>query len=131
MAIDFSKLITADAKFAAAKEAKRSEINRLRDQKETEGFPYMGKVIDSHERAAARIFGAVQAAQAALSANQPFSIDWTCADNSILTLDAQGMIGMSVAMAEYANALHETARTLKSQVDAATTQAELDAVEWP
>src|SRR5690554_2503623 len=106
MTIDFSKLVTAEAKFATAKESKRNQINRLRDEKEASGFPYLGKVFDSDERSAARIFGAVQAAQADVAAGQEFEIDWTVQDNTTATLDAQGMIGMSVAMAEYANTLH-------------------------
>lgn len=130
MTIDFSKLVTAEAKFATAKEAKSQQVNRLRDEKEASGFPYLGKTFDSDERSASRIFGAVQAAQAAVAAGQPFVIDWTVQDNSVLTLDAQETIGMSVAMAQHANALHQHARALKAQVEAATTQDELDAVEW-
>lgn len=129
MTIDFSKLITAESKFATAKEGKSQQVNRLRDEKEASGFPYLGKTFDSDERSASRIFGAVQAAQAAVAAGQPFVIDWTVQDNSVLTLDAQETIGMSVAMAQYANGLHQHARALKSQVDGATNTSELEAID--
>lgn len=135
MNIDLSKLKTANDKFEEAKTAKLNAVNALRDQKEASGFSYLGKVFDSDERSAARIFGAVQAAQAALSAGQPFSIDWTVQDNTVVSLDAAATIGMSVAMAQHANALHQHARELKAAIDAAHSQTALDAIDvetgWP
>ena len=135
MNIDLSKLKTADGKIQEAKDAKLHAVNSLRDQKEAAGFPYFGKTFDSDERSAARIFGAVQAAQAALSAGQPFVIDWTVQDNTTVTMDAAATIGMSVAMAQHAGALHVYARSLKDQIAAASTQAALDGIDigagWP
>uniref|UniRef100_UPI000A946295 DUF4376 domain-containing protein n=1 Tax=Gulbenkiania mobilis TaxID=397457 RepID=UPI000A946295 len=65
----------------------------------------------------------------------PFSLEWTCADNSTLTLDAAGVIGMPVALAQHAAALHAHARTLKAAAEAAVDQADLAAVDihagWP
>lgn len=135
MNIDLSKLKTANDKFEEAKTAKLNAVNALRDQKEASGFSYLGKTFDSDERSAARIFGAVQAAQAALSAGQPFSIDWTVRDNTVVSLDAAATIGMSVAMAQHANALHQHARALKAAIDSAHNQTALDAIDvetgWP
>lgn len=76
-----------------------------------------------------RINTAVQAAQAALSLGQPFSIAWTCADGHVLTLDAAGMIGMPVALAMHANELHLIARAFAARILAATTVAELEQIE--
>jgi len=104
---------------ATARAEVKAAITQERDRREAAGFNYLGKTIDSDPRAAQRISLAVQAAQAALSAGQPFQVDWTCADNSILTLDAAGVISMPVALALHAMTLHEQARTAKAWADTA------------
>lgn len=113
---------------ATARAEVKAAITQERDSREAAGFEYLGKTIDSDPRAAQRISLAVQAAQAALAAGRPFSVDWTCADNSILTLDAAGVIGMPVALAMHAMTLHEQARTAKALADAAA-MADLEAFD--
>lgn len=98
---------------ATARAEVRAAINAERDRREAGGFAYAGRVIDSDPRSAQRISLAVQAAQAALAVGAPFAVDWTCADNSTLTLDAAGVIGMPVALAQHAQALHAAAKALK------------------
>ncbi|OZA06754.1 MAG: hypothetical protein B7X95_01370 [Methylophilaceae bacterium 17-44-8] len=112
------------------KNDKREQINSHRDNLEQSGFPYQDKIIDSNPVSVQRITVAVQAAQAAIGAGQPFAITWTCQDNSILNLDAVGMMGMPVALAMFANNLHETARAKKELIDAALTVEEVEAVTW-
>jgi hypothetical protein len=125
----------AAASLATEKARLREAINAERDRLEVAGFYYMGKRLDSTERSVLRFNVAVQAAQAAIAAGQTFQLDWTCADNSELPLDAAGVIGIPVAFALYGNALHQHARALKAAVESATTAAELAAVEiyggWP
>lgn len=106
-------------------------VKRERDTRETAGFPYAGKMIDSDPRSVQRINTAVQAAQAAAAAGAPFTLYWTTQDNTTLWLDVAGMMGMPVALAQYANSLHETARTLRAQIDAATTPEAVEAITWP
>lgn len=116
-------------------DSRLGDINVERDRREEAGFPYRGTVLDSTPRSVQRITAAALAAQAALAAGQPFQLDWTCADNSTLTLDAAGVIGMPVALAQHAAALHAHARMLKTAVDAASSEAELAAIDvtagWP
>ena len=110
-------------------------INAERDRREEAGFPYQGKVLDSNPRSVQRITTVVLAAQAALAAGQPFSQEWTCADNSTLVLDAAGVIGMPVALALHAATIHGHARALKAATVAAIDSDELDAIDilagWP
>lgn len=113
------------------KAAQWTALKRHRDLLEASGFPYLGKTVDSDSRSVQRINTAVQAAQAAMGAGVPFSIVWTCADNSLLTLDGPGMLGMPVALATYADQLHQTCKTLRAQIEAATTPAAVQAVAWP
>jgi hypothetical protein len=108
-----------------------AEVKAQRDLLEASGFPYLGKRLDSDARSVQRINTAVQAAQAALAAGVAFPIVWTCADNSLLPLDAAGVVGMPVALATYADQLHQAAKALRAQIEAATTFAEVQAVAWP
>ncbi len=109
---------------------KWDEIKTLRDALEATSFPYLGKIIDSDARSAQRITAAVQSADAAQRAGIAFSMDWTCADNSALTLDGPAMQGMPVALAQYADALHQHARALRARIEEATTFEELNLIIW-
>ncbi len=108
-----------------------NEIKAERDLRETAGFPYLGKIIDSDPRSAQRITTAVQAAQAAAGVGAPFEIEWTTQDSTGLSLDAPGMMGMPVALAIFANSLHQTARTLRTEIDDAETIEAVKAIAWP
>nr|WP_305118835.1 DUF4376 domain-containing protein [Vogesella sp. AC12] len=121
--------------FAARRTELLAAITAERDQHEEAGFPYRGKLLDSTPRSVQRITAAALAAQTALAAGQPFSLDWTCADNSTLSLDAVGVIGMPVALAQHAAALHAHARNLKAAVEAAMDDIALAEIDiqagWP
>ena len=112
------------------KQAKREEINAARDNAEQGGFEYMGKIFDSDIVSCIRIQGAAQSMQAAAMAEEVPTITWTCQDNSTVELTAQELVGLSVALAEWSNTCHEKATALKAQIDAATTNAEVEAVKW-
>jgi len=113
---DAPYLIVSEKDINVVREMLRVRVKKLRDQKETEGFGYMGKVFDSDERSVLRI---TQAALTAMAAGPTFTIDWTAADNSIVTLDQAAMIGMPAALAVYANQLHQSAKAHKAAIDAA------------
>lgn len=114
---------------AAGRAELRGRVNAERDAHEQGGFAYMGKVIDSDPLSAQRLIGAAQLAQIAIGAAQPFSIDWTCADDTSLTMDAQQMLGAMAALGQHVTAVHARARQLKAQLEAAQTVAELEQVE--
>jgi hypothetical protein len=129
---DWSTKAWIDPRTLADMKAQRwAEMKRHRNLLEASSFPYLGKRLDSDARSVARINTAVQAAQAALATGEPFAITWTCADNTTLALDSAGMLGAPVALALYADQLHQTCKTLRSQIDAATTPAQVQAVAWP
>lgn len=110
-------------------------ITAERDRREAAGFAYLDCVLDSTPRSVQRITAAAFAAQAALSAGKSFELEWTCANNSALLLDAAGVVGMPVALAQRADALHQHARLLKQQVLAAENETTLMAIDihngWP
>jgi hypothetical protein len=121
--------------FAALRANQLAAINAERDCREAGTFPYRGRAIDCDPRAVQRITTAAMAAQAALATGQAFSLDWTCADNSVLALDAAGVISMPLALAAFADELHQHARMLKQQVLAAEDEEALSAIDidhgWP
>ena len=119
----FSWILNLDA----AKRQARNRINSARDTEELAGFTAYGKTFDSDKTSQQRILIAASTAQVVGSS---FTIDWTTADNSVITLDYAQMLGLPVIMAQVGNALHQKARTLKSQIDAATTLEEINAVVW-
>lgn len=112
------------------KEAQKAFINSARDTQEVGGFEYLGKILDSDERSALRITMAAMTAQIAIDISQSFSIDWTCKDNSLLTLNAQQTLEMPKALAINGLSLHGKAKYLKSLIDSATTIEEVKAIVW-
>lgn len=100
---------------AEAKTEAWARIKTARDAAEQGGFAYLGKTIDSDARASLRITAAVNAAQAA---GEGFAVDWTCADNTVLSLTASEMVGMGVALAAWGNACHAKARGYRAQIEA-------------
>lgn len=106
-----------------------STCRARRDALEAGGFTYLDHPMDSDPRAVQRINTAVQAAQAAAAMGAPFAIGWTCMDGHVLDLDAAGMMGMPVALAIYANGLHQVARGFKARIFEAPDSGTLEAIE--
>lgn len=104
-------------------------IKAARDEAEFGGFAWDGSVFDSDPQSQSRIQGGVQLAT--MAAEQPFSIDWTLADNTVRTLSAPDMIAVGVALGAHVQGVHATARALRAQIEAATTAAEVEAISWP
>ena len=59
------------------------------------------------------------------------SIGWTCADNSVVVVTADDLRGVIAAAAVRSNALHVIYRELKEAVQAATTNEEVESINWP
>lgn len=114
---------------AEKKAALRAAINAERDRREQGGFEYDGTVFDSDATSVIRINAAVNTAVAAVLGSSEFSVGWTAADNTTVTLDAQGLLGLSTALAAHSNTQHVRARSLKEQLDAAEDEVAVKAVE--
>lgn len=113
--------------FLGKKLEAKQKITEARNTAESQGFSAFGKVFDSDASSIQRISLAVQAAQAV---GESFSIEWTCQDNSTITLDYSMMQALPAFMAQAGNALHVKARALKDQIDAAETLEEIEAIVW-
>lgn len=115
---------------AELKSEKRAEINKARDEAEQGGFEYMGKVFDSDPISCQRISCAAQAMQMSAMTEETPTIVWTCKDNTTIELNAQELMGLVVALAEWSNTCHEKATALKKQIEACQTPEELDPIKW-
>ena len=108
----------------------RAKLIAARDGEITGGFTYLGKTIDSDRDSVMSITGAGVAALAAKSAGLPYSVTWTCADDSTIVLDADGVLGMVVTLALFADAQHAKARPLKDAIKSAKTSEDIGKVVW-
>jgi hypothetical protein len=107
----------------------RAKINAERNRREMGGFTYLSKTFDSDQTSVTRINAAVNTAVAAILTSSVFSVDWTCKDNSTITLDAQQFLGLTSALAQHSNTQHVRGRGLKDQAEAAQSEADLTVVE--
>lgn len=108
------------------KAAKWAEIKKAREAAEFGGFTWDGSTFDSDAMSQSRIMGAVQLA----NLDPGFTIAWTLADNSVRSLSASDMFAVGVALGQHVAAQHEKARTLRAQIEAATTTEQVAAVAW-
>lgn len=114
-----------------AKQLRWSRIVAIRDGLESKGFEYLGKVFDSDERSIYRINTAAQAAMAAALSDVDMTIDWTTADNTVVTLTRDQIIGMPAALAANSNAIHQQAKQLRDALNMAGSYQEVEAIKWP
>lgn len=108
---------------------KRSEINQSRDNAEQGGFEYLGKVFDSDPISCQRISCAAQA-MSLVPASEENKITWTTQDNSTIDLNAQELLGLVGALAQWSNTCHQKATALKAKIDTAQTAEELELIKW-
>lgn len=115
----------------AVKDRKWSEIKTIRLSKEYGGFICNGSRYDSDEDSTRRIVGATTLASLAKVSGEPFAIDWTLADNTVKTLDADSMISVGECLGQYVASIHATSRVLRDQIENATTLEEVALIHWP
>lgn len=96
--------------------------------------PGVGR-FDTDQVARFNIVGAVIGAILANTQGQQFSTPWKLADNTLITLDGPGMIGVGVAVLNYVKAAHSRSQAIGAAIQAAQNHAALDAIDltagWP
>lgn len=97
--------------------AKRQMINAWRMKEIARGIQYEGNGYDTTEQSIININGAVTMAMLAQANSQSYSIDWTLADNTTITLDADGMIGLGLAVGTHVDAMYQAARVHKEAIE--------------
>lgn len=121
-------VFTAPVKpFEMVKEEKIVELKSTRDSLEVEPIEYNGNLFDYDEKARDRINAAIISLDL-LGADA--SLSWTTADNSEAIVTANDLKMVIANVAVRSNELHIKYRTLREQVDKATTVEELNAINW-
>ncbi|OIP19571.1 MAG: hypothetical protein AUK51_01155 [Comamonadaceae bacterium CG2_30_59_20] len=90
------------------------------------GFTWDGSTFYSDATSQNRITGAVTLAQL----SSAFTIDWTLADNTVRNLGQMDMFQVGAALGVHVQTQFAKGQALRAQIDAATTQAEVEAVVW-
>lgn len=114
---------------AAARAQKKAEIKSQRAVHEFGGLSVAPHgTFDTDPESQRKINGSVTMATLLGAA---FTIDWRMADNSIVTLDHDGMIAVGLAVGQHVSACQDQKNILDAQIDAAETIEDIAAVQWP
>lgn len=119
----------ADFGLDLLKADKWSAVKRRRDIAIDSGAQTPHGPVDSYPSARLNIAGAAQAASIAKAAGQSFSVNWTLLDNSVVTLDAEAMIAVGLAVVQHIGAAHDHARDLRGLIEAAADIPTLLAID--
>jgi hypothetical protein len=108
------------------KQNKWNAIKAARDAQEFASFEWGDYTFDCDEVSQRRLQGVVQ-----LSAiDSTLTLDWTLADNSVVSLGSAEYILIGQALAVHVGQCHERGRILRAEIDAATTLEGLEAIVW-
>ena len=112
------------------KVSKWDDIKVVRDIVEFGTFTWGIFEFDATQISQQRIMQAALAAATAKSIDAVFSKKWTLKDNSIITLNADDMISVSLALDNHVNAVHTKSQLLRSKIESATSIEEVQNIYW-
>jgi hypothetical protein len=101
-------------------------IKHARNDAEFGSFLWDGSLFDSDAISQQRIQGLVHIA----NLDPSMTVDWTLADNTTRTLNSEQAILLGIALATHVNEQHVRARTLRMEIDSATSAEQVAAVVW-
>lgn len=99
-----------------------------RDAAEFGPFTYNGMTFDGDLDAQRRLSGLVSAAKSAIAAGHTFTKDFTLADNSVVQLTAEDLVGVEMAKLWQVDVAFQEYRAKRAAIEAATTLEELEAI---
>ncbi|TDK63560.1 DUF4376 domain-containing protein [Sapientia aquatica] len=105
-------------------------VKAARDAANLTGFVWNSMNFQSDPTSQAQIQGAIQLAQLAIAASQPFSIVWTLTDNTTTTLSATDMFGVGVALGTFIQTNYAKGVALRNEINAATSIPAVEAIVW-
>lgn len=112
------------------KAKKWAEIKARRDQAEFDSFTYNGMQFDGDLDAQRRLGNYISVSKTAIAAEQPFSVDFTLADNTVVTLTAKDFLGIELAKANQIAEVFSKAAALRERINNAQSRAALDKIRW-
>ena len=114
-----------------AKAVKWAQIKTDRIRAEDAGFTVEGLgTFQSDNDSRQKITGAALAAKIAKDDGQPYQVNWTLADNSVIPLNADQMIEVGQALLVHLDEVHQRSLQLYTLVQSAETVEEVEAINW-
>jgi hypothetical protein len=113
---------------AQVKQDRWSEIKTQRETLITARLSTPYGIFDADAASRTNITDAVLLVQTLEAKNEPSSIDWTLADDTVITLTAAQMVEVGLLLGQRTQTVFTTARGRRAQITAATTPAEVLAV---
>ena len=124
--IDWTKVITVEDKFAKAKEAKKTEIAQARYNAEIAGVTINGVLIKTDRETQAVLTAACLQAYI----DSGYSLNWKTGDGTFVSLPAEKIMAFGTAVRAHVQGCFDREAELLPLIEAATTQAELEAIKW-
>ena len=110
-------------------EAKREAWTRVKLSREADecgNFTWSDNTFQCDEHSQRKLMLTMQRALI----DSSLSMDWTLADNTVKTFSSADYLNIGTAMSTHINACHEKAKGLRTKINAATTQDELDDITY-
>jgi hypothetical protein len=101
-----------------------------RDQQKVSGCDTASGRVQTDADSQRVISGAVQAADLSQRYGQPFSMNFTMADNRVVPLAANEMIAVGLAVAARISACHDAGTAIRAAIMAAATSEEVFAIAY-
>ena len=120
--------LACESALDAARREKRWELESHAIRAEGSGFQFAGNTYASDSAAQQRITLNVLLAMRKLA---DFPMDWELPDGNVVTLQAQDMLDLGVALAEHLDAVQTTVRDLHARIRQAASVQEVQAIVWP
>lgn len=132
--LTIKKAPTAAELLADAKSRKQKDIETARDTAIEGGFLYefsgTQDRVQTRQRDRENLMGLAVAAQQAITAGASQAFQFRAESNETYTLTPDEMLAVSTAAQEHVSAQYAHSWSLKAQIDAAKSQAELDSIAW-
>ena len=109
------------------KTRKWEQLKAERTTREEAGFTWDGHVFDSSPKSQLAFNNLF--AYAAFQTT--YEVDWTLADNSVVTLDLDDIKAVAEALRAHIQGIQDISQSLRDDIDAADTIEDVQAVTWP
>lgn len=113
------------------KATKWAEIKLARDAAERVPLVTQLGTFDADPKGRTNLTDTILLLQSLAAIGQPAEIDFTLADNTVVSLSLQQMVMVGIALGNQVQGAYNTGRQLRGLIDAATSAGQLDAIAWP
>lgn len=114
---------------AAARARRWTLAKAHRDTRMLGGFSTAYGRVQTDQISQNRISSAASAAKISKDAGLPFAVNWTLEDNSVVTIDADGMVALGFAVLGFVAACQDAGTAIRKVIEVAATLEQVAAVD--